>query len=90
MQQTREQDANLLPRPEVTPHEDSILFLAEHWSTTVSGDLTVRIVRSPGFEYEAEVRRGDDLLLKERLTIKPTITTWITSLLNRAGNGATP
>lgn len=75
----------LLP-PVVEDHENSLLFMAEVWATGSSGtDLKYEIVRSPGFTYEAIVTHHEHgEILRERISLQPTMNAWITDLLNRA------
>lgn len=74
-------------QPVVVPHENSILFLAETWATTTVDDITIEVVRSPGFLIEAVVRNTttDEILFKERIDMSDMLTDWLQGLLVRAG-----
>lgn len=77
--------------PVIQSAEGSIL-LVEHFGKAEQGDLTIDLYRTTNL-IEAEVRRTfkdgrpTELVLKERLNLRPSLDSWLKDLLDRAQKG---
>lgn len=78
--------AQNIAAPVVVGSDDMGMLMTEHFASTQQGDLEVDLYRT-GVLIEAVVSRAGERVLREILNIRPSLDSWLKTLLDRAQKG---